>query len=65
MYNNAIVGLIPYVDEDGVQHTLAVRFGVDFEGDFTLTIEADGNLITGLEMTESSGVYTITAGSLG
>lgn len=63
MYNNAIVGFIPFVDGEGVQHTLAVRFGVDLEGAFTLTIETDGELITGLEMTESSGVYTIAAGS--
>lgn len=62
MYNNAIAGFIPYVDENGA-HTLAVRLGVDFEGSFTLTIEADGELITGLEMTESSGAYTIAAGS--
>lgn len=63
MYNNAIAGFIPFVDGDGLQHTLAVRLGVDLEGSFTLTIEADGELVTGLEMTESSGVYTIAAGS--
>lgn len=63
MYNNKIVGFIPYVDSDGVQHTLAVSIGVDLEGSFTLTIESDGELLTGLEMTESSGVYTIAAGS--
>lgn len=63
MYNNAIVGFIPFVDGFGEQHTLTVRFGVDLEGDFTLTIEVDGELMTGLEMTESSGVYTIAAGS--
>lgn len=63
MYNTAISGFIPFVDGDGVQHTMEVRIGVDLEGAFTLTIEADGELITGLEMTEDSGVYTIAAGS--
>lgn len=61
MYNTSIAGFIPYLD-DGAQKYLAVRIDVVPGGDLTLTVEADGELVTGLEMTEVSGVYTIAAG---
>lgn len=61
MYNTSLLGFIPYL-EDGDQKYLAVRIDVVPGGDLTLTIEADGELVTGLEMTEVSGVYTIATG---
>lgn len=61
MYNTSIAGFIPYL-VDGAQKYLAVRIDVEPGGDLTLTVEADGELVTGLVMTEESGIYTIAAG---
>jgi len=64
MFNNKVLGFIPFIDSDGVQHTMEVAVHVDIDkGEFVFTAAYDGELITGLEMTESSGVYTIAAGS--
>lgn len=64
MFNSALVGFIPVVDNEGVKHTVEARLGIDLENfEYTLNIAFDGELITGLEMTESDGVYTIAAGS--
>ena len=64
MFNSALVGFIPVVDNEGVKHTVEARLGIDLESfEYTLTIAMDGELVSGLEMTESSGVYTIALGS--
>lgn len=63
MFNTAIVGFIP-VEIEGVKHTVEARLNMDLDSfEYTLTIAIDGDLLTGLEMTESDGVYTIAAGS--
>lgn len=61
MFKNKIVGFIPMVDEEGVQHTMEVAVHVDIEaGTFIFTAAYDGELITGMTITESSGIYTLT-----
>lgn len=66
MFNTALVGFIPLVDNDGVKHTVEARLNMDLENfEYKLTIAFDGELLTGLVMTESSGVYTIEQGGLG
>lgn len=61
MYNNRITGFIPMVDGDGVQHTMEVSVLADLDNSqFVLTVAYDGELITGMTCTESSGVYTLS-----
>lgn len=43
MFNNKVLGFIPFIDSDGVQHTMAVSVLADVENEtFYALVEVDG-----------------------